>query len=372
MANSENIKCAKLKDELVRRLKAGEFPFSSRFPGISELEAEYGVSYVTAFKSLKLLEAEGFLECRRGVGFFTLYSEHRPMKSKKVNFVLLDECWQNFRADLDAELSRFQAAGWQVEVVPLKIHDVNKASMVFNSPDAYTLFYCLTADWNRFAATFSQICSRVLVIGKLSGSSRITSIVCDEAATVNQIIDYLHRNERTRPGIFCNIEENELEMFRLGYWRMALQRAGLSLEWIQDHIFPLRVERDGDPAQLRQEFFCQMREHLARRGREMDSIVVAYSRASFMEACRVVGLRVPDDLLPVHIASPQWEINTPYYAMLDNNLSAHFETAFNILEHRFATGKKEPGSYYFCSPMGVRKPSCADALDELNSVTSRK
>ena len=230
--------------------------------------------------------------------------------------------------------------------------------MAINSPDAYTLIYCLTTDWSRFAATFTHVCDRVLVVGKLSGSPKVTSIICDEAETVRQIIDYLHCKGRTRPGIFCNMNENELEMYRLGYWRQALQQAGVSLDWIQNHIFPLTAEQDSDPQLQHQEMCHQMTEHLRTHGSEMDSIVVAYSSVAFREACRAVEFRVPDDILPVHIASPQWQnIGETIFAMLDHNISAHFETAFNILEYRYASGKKEPGSWYFCQPLGIRETS---------------
>ena len=357
MNTSENIKCVKLKEELARRIVSGEFPFNSRFPGVHQLGDEYGVSYVTGLKSLKLLEDEGFLQCRRGKGYFTLYSgvAEKP-KAKKLNLVLHEECWQKYSEYLEQNLARFKQAGWSIEVVPLKTTDVQEASVAINSPDAYTLIYCLSADWGRFAATFSQVCNRVVVLGKLSGSPMITSIVCDEAETVRQVVEYLKAQGRTRPGLFCSSQENELEMYRLGYWRLALQQAGLGMDWIQDHIFPLSTGHDGilTPDQ-KQEMSHQMADYLRKNRNEIDSIVVIYSSSAFKEACRLAKASIPEKLLPVYIASPQWlDANRSSFAMLDHNLAGHFETAFNILEYRHSTGKKEPGSWYFCPPLGVR------------------
>ncbi len=350
----------KLKETLASRIVSGEFPFNVRFPGVHELVAEYGVSYVTALKSLKLLEEEGFLQCRRGKGYFTLYADgsQRP-QMKRLNLVLHEECWQHHSAHLESELSRFRLAGWEIEVIPLKNTDVQEASVAINSPDAYTLIYCLTTDWGRFAATFPLVSNHVVVIGKLSGSQQITSVICDESETVRQIVDYLHAQGRTRPGIFCCSQENELEMYRLAYWRLALQKAGLGLDWIQSHTFPLSTGFDGVlTASQRQEMCRQMAEHLRIGCKDMDSIVVTYSRKAFLDACGKVRVNIPDELLPVFIDSPQWQDavdNT--FPMLDHNISAHFETAFNILEQRHSTGKKEPGSWYFCSPLGVRPPT---------------
>ena len=360
MRNSENIKCMKLKETLATRIVSGEFPFNVRFPGVHELVAEYGVSYVTVLKSLKLLEEEGFLQCRRGKGYFTLYADasRRPL-AKRINLVLHEECWQCHSAHLEPELSRFKKKRWDIEIVPLKNTDVKEASIAINSPDTYTLIYCLTADWGHFAATFPHISNRVLVIGKLSGSQQITSVICDESETVRQIVDFLQAQGRTRPGIFCCSQENELEMYRLAYWRLALQKTGLELDWIQSHIFPLSAGYEGVlTASQQQEMRRQMTEYLRIACKDMDSIVVTYSRKEFLDACEKVGISVPDALLPVFIASPQWQDaadNT--FPLLDHNISAHFETALNILEQRHSTGKKEPGSWYFCSPLGVKSPT---------------
>ena len=355
---TKNIKCMKLKETLAARIVSGEFPFNARFPGVHELVAEYGVSYVTALKSLKLLEEEGFLQCRRGKGYFTLYSDTASKPQDKcLNLVLHQECWERYQGQLEQNLASFKAAGWNVEIVPLKSTDVHEASIAINSPDAYTIFYCLTADWGRFAATFPLVCNHVLVLGKLSGSPQITSVICDESETVSQILYYLHKKGRTRPAIFCGSLENELEMYRLAYWRMALQKVGLDLDWIQGHIFPLSTGNDGVLTDSQRKDMCrQMAEHLRTHRKDIDSIVVPYNCIAFKEACQRTGISVPDELLPVHIASPLWSANDEYiFPMLDHNIAAHFDTALNILEHRHSIGKKEAGSWYFCQPLGVKE-----------------
>ena len=356
MSGSENIKSAKLKERLSRRIEAGEFPFGSRFLGINTLVSEYGVSYVTASKSLKMLEEDGYIRCQRGVGYFVLYAgECHPPREKRLNLVLHTECWSHHAVHIEPELARFRQSGWKIEIVPLATTDVYEASMSINSPDAYTLIYCLNTDWSRFAASFEHVCNRVVVLGKLSGSHQVTSVVCDEAETVRQVLAYLHRQGRTRPGIFCNVRENELEMYRLAYWRLALQEAGVSLEWIQNHIFPLEVQETETPGQGRRDLLCQEAKYLKEHCGDMDSIVVAYDRRVFLKVCRQAGIRIPEDLLAVGIASPEWlETEGAFLPVLDHNISAHFETAYRILELRYATGRKEPGSWYFCSPKGVR------------------
>ena len=67
MQISENIKRARIKEGLARRIVNGEFSFGERFPGLHDLSREYSVSYVTVSKAVKLLESEGYLRCQNGV-----------------------------------------------------------------------------------------------------------------------------------------------------------------------------------------------------------------------------------------------------------------------------------------------------------------
>lgn len=49
-------------------IQAGDFPIESRMPGESALAEQYGVARVTVRRALALLETEGMVENRIGVG----------------------------------------------------------------------------------------------------------------------------------------------------------------------------------------------------------------------------------------------------------------------------------------------------------------
>lgn len=63
-------------DALRERIVQGTFPPESRLPPAMDLTAEIGASYVTILKAVKLLEDEGFLHSRHGVGTFV--TAHPP------------------------------------------------------------------------------------------------------------------------------------------------------------------------------------------------------------------------------------------------------------------------------------------------------
>ncbi|GAA3142033.1 hypothetical protein GCM10010466_36230 [Planomonospora alba] len=55
-------------ESIRKAILAGDFPRESRIPGESALAEQYGVARVTVRRAIALLEAEGIVESRRGVG----------------------------------------------------------------------------------------------------------------------------------------------------------------------------------------------------------------------------------------------------------------------------------------------------------------
>ena len=77
---SRNVKRSKLKSALEKRIRNGEYPFGSRFPGLKDLIREYDASYVTVNKAVKLLADEGYLRYRPGIGYLHLpYMERHSL-----------------------------------------------------------------------------------------------------------------------------------------------------------------------------------------------------------------------------------------------------------------------------------------------------
>ena len=55
-------------ESIRKAILAGDFPRESRIPGESALAEQYGVARVTVRRAIALLEAEGIIESRRGIG----------------------------------------------------------------------------------------------------------------------------------------------------------------------------------------------------------------------------------------------------------------------------------------------------------------
>jgi DNA-binding LacI/PurR family transcriptional regulator len=74
---------------LLERIRAGEFPPGSVLPPERQLSDEYGVSRITAIKSLDMLELDGYVERRQGRGTFALDRRARDSSPEPAGGPLL-------------------------------------------------------------------------------------------------------------------------------------------------------------------------------------------------------------------------------------------------------------------------------------------
>ena len=72
-----------LRDDLLRRIRSGEYPVSSRLPSIVATSQEAKVSYLTAQRAYRLLAEEGILSVSRGRGRRSVVLRDTPLTSKR-------------------------------------------------------------------------------------------------------------------------------------------------------------------------------------------------------------------------------------------------------------------------------------------------
>lgn len=61
---------AKVRSDLVRRIRAGEFPVGAKIPSLRALAEHYGVAELTAHAAVKEMQHAGVLESAAGRGTF--------------------------------------------------------------------------------------------------------------------------------------------------------------------------------------------------------------------------------------------------------------------------------------------------------------
>jgi GntR family transcriptional regulator len=68
-----------IAQEIRRRLVSGQYTFGTALPSQSALAEEFTTTVMTVRQALKMLEAEGLIEMRHGVGSFVsgLHEDHR-------------------------------------------------------------------------------------------------------------------------------------------------------------------------------------------------------------------------------------------------------------------------------------------------------
>lgn len=358
---SDNIKRTKVKEELARRIVNGEFAYGSRFPGLHELGRACGVSYVTICKAVKMLADEGYLRNQPGIGYFVCYAEPGSKAAKEVNIISSTGHYREHRADFEFGISQFRKRGWKVNLLLGK--DLYEFTGQLNSPHAYSIITAFNVNWQRFAATFSHLVKRTVVLGRLSGNPEITSIVCDEYETVRQAMAHFADLGRPRVALVTALPQSELESLRIAAWRNQLLASGLSMDWMRRHLISLDLENQPeDPARIAGLFRRRLSECL----KDTDAVILPSASRVFFKVCRELGIRIPEDLAVMAIglgAHPE-----PGILYLDNNYRGHFEDALEILEDRLQADHIIPGSWYFCPPRGIIVPN----FDHKTTKTERK
>lgn len=73
-----------VKTDIESKILNGTFSAGKRIPSIRKISEDYGVGQSTAQKILNVLEQEGIVESRRGVGYFVMpYIRERLISERK-------------------------------------------------------------------------------------------------------------------------------------------------------------------------------------------------------------------------------------------------------------------------------------------------
>lgn len=344
---SANSKRGRFKERLAGRIVSGEFPFGSRFPGLYELCDEYGISYVTVCKAVKMLADEGYLRCHPGVGYFVCYTDADSAASKDVSLISTPGFFSGHRADFESGIRLFEQNGWNVNL--LLGNDLYEFTEKINSPHGYAVITAFNVDWTRFSATFSHVVRRTVVLGRLSGNPLVTSVVCDEHETIRQCMDHFAAQGRKKIALICSLPQSELEALRIAAWRNRILSSGLSMDWMRRHLFSLDLENQSDS---RERALSLFRSWLRDKLEDAEGIILPVYSRQFLKACDELNTDLVDRLPVVIIGEPCIRRRGVYF--LDNNFECHFQYAHNILEDRFKSGDIVPGAWYLCPPRGVR------------------
>ncbi|MBO5668601.1 MAG: GntR family transcriptional regulator [Lentisphaeria bacterium] len=347
---SDNIKRSKLKMVLAHRIENGEFKYGERFPGLHQLIKEYSVSYVTVNKAVKMLAAEGYLNCRAGVGYFVCYVKSDHEAHKEVNFITSQKYMEVFREHHESGLELFRKNGWKVNL--LFGDDICDFIEEINSPHAYSILAPFKMiNWQRFSATFKHIVERTIVLGRLSGNPEVTSIISDEYESIRLCMEHFAAMGRKKVALISAMPQSELETLRIAAWRKISMDMGNPLEWTQNHLLSLNLTTCSDEKSRIDSCFKRW---VKNELKEADAVILPYGLARFKSVCQKAGISIPEDLAVVYIGTKNaWETQYPEIDFLDNNYLGHFQFALDIFEQRFKKPGSTAGSWYFCPPRGI-------------------
>lgn len=347
MPKKLNIKRVKLKEKLAERIMSGEFAFGERFPGLHQICKEYGTSYVTVNKAMKMLVSEGYLQAKNGVGYFVCYVKSNIVPPCKiVNFITgLKEDSPLWKIIVQGK-ELFENAGWKVNSFHVPNGDLSTCVPIINSPDAFSLLFFVQPDWKQFTATSQHVAQRVIVIGRLSGNADITSIISDEYETIRRCLEYFRKQNHTRTGIVSNNPGKDVDMLRIAAWRSLMFSHGADIRDFYHHCLAFEKSQMTDNASIRNVYSEWIRQNKGK----IDSVIDPFAPQILADVCREQGLRIPEDIAIICIAKEYPIDPAGIIPTLDNNLYQHFQFAFSIMEERYKTGQNPAGSWIFCPP----------------------
>jgi len=107
LADDANKRYVTLAQILRLRIRTGEYPPDSQLPSIAELARQFDVAVVTARQALALLEQDGLVQRRQGIGTFVLPEAMAPQGLR----LPLDQDWSGIRALWQDSETRILAEG---------------------------------------------------------------------------------------------------------------------------------------------------------------------------------------------------------------------------------------------------------------------
>jgi len=114
LASGSNKRYVNLAHLLRMRIRAGDYRPGDRLPAIDQLARQFNTAVVTARQALALLERDGLVQRRQGVGTFVLDDAVAPVGLE----LPLDQDWSGIRALWGASQVRILAERDRVECPP--------------------------------------------------------------------------------------------------------------------------------------------------------------------------------------------------------------------------------------------------------------
>lgn len=359
---ARSTKCKKLKEILQTRIVQGEYRYGERLPSGPQLAEDFGVSYVTITKTIKLLEQEGFLECRQGVGNFVAFTNMPPRPgTRKVNLICPAYKSESVNTFLLDGQRIFEEAGWKVSVLPLR-GELRQARGAINHPDFFTVLYGFHPHFEQFAATIEQVRNRVVVVGERADQDGVLSVTSDEAHSIRLCFEHFDRYGADNTVLVCENDRNGIEALRIAAWQGLLRARGVSMAEATERVLHLDV-----PAmQMPESYVRAAVASLAGNGRlaAVRGYITPDENIAMILATELAdrGMAVPEDAEVVSIGtSASLERFRPVISSVDNALIEHIHAALALLENRLA-GVTRTGLLHICPPSFIdRRASAQDA-----------
>ena len=358
MISLTGFKCGQLASTLRGRIVSGEYPYGSSLPTCKELTELYKVSYMTVYKAVAQLEREGYITMKKHVGSKVSYIQDAPQpRRKSLNLITRPSSQSLIQNFITMGQQLFSEAGWEVKIFRVPNGDSlpDDVLLAVNSPDAYSLFFDLHTVFQNTLASQDHFYERAIYLGEYFPDPRLTTITCDESATVHTVLEHFRSHGRTRTAIVHYHLDNMTEMQRITAWTSEMMAHGATLPWCNDHLFVCDIKWGDNSLEWMRKSFFQLLERKFFDGIDSFFVPIPRHAAVLAELCKKHGIAIPQNLDIVTLGDDEGQTKSlPELSYVDNSMNCHLALALQLLESRMQGKNTSQRLFTFHPELRVR------------------
>ena len=372
MKNSAPTKQEYVQRELARAVQRGDFRGRERLPGVRELAATFGVSYMTALRAVRGLVADGLIESRARSGMFL---RTPPERADAENMTLNIICSAYKSADMDRFLSlatsMTASRGWKhtlIRVTPGYERDAVDALL---SDSLSLVFMHEYFGWSSVKQALVSASDRSVVVGDRLDDLGVMSVMGHDSLAMQLAVDYLLGAGHRRIGLVMHHPHLRQARLRLASWRAAQQDTAPHAELLSRQVI-VDIPEYGSQTESA---YRRVKKYLQEGRLDATALVCINDELATgtMAACRDAGLAIPDDVSIFSMTNTELgRFTQPALTCFEINKTEEIRAAFSLLEQRLNDALPEWDCLCLVPPRLIERHSVhhKSGADDLRSPSS--
>ena len=316
-------------------------------PSTRNLAEQWQVSYMTANKVLKYLEAKNYIRIDRGRGSFVSWQSGDTFsKLRKVNLItpsIQHDFCDQFLVQAKQEL---ETIGWQVNIV--RSEDIDEIIKHVKEPTSYSMLFGYNfTQYSDINAIYNAGQKRIVFISERYEYFNISCSCVDTAQIIHLGMHHLQERGCKNIGLLCSNLQYEEEIISAAVWK-SLRKQNNNNN-CDDFLLNLKLPQYKLASDLLDKYLDSLKPNILR---EMDGLIITddTKAVGICNYCFDHGIKIPEDLAIVSVNNTNLvKLARPQLTVIDNNLPMQISQAIEILEKK-VKGEDTELYLHFCQP----------------------